>query len=122
MKILLIGSGGREHALAWKIAQSPKVKQIYCAPGNAGIAAIAKCVPIDAADVNGLAEFAEKEAVDLTVVGPETPLSNGIVDLFEKKGLRIFGPSKKAAEIEGSKTFAKKLMLKYNIPTAMGKT
>ncbi len=122
MKILIIGGGGREHALAWKIAKSPKVKQVYCAPGNAGIAAIAKCIPIDAADVNGLADFAEKEAVDLTVVGPETPLSNGIVDLFEKKGLRIFGPSKKAAEIEASKSFAKKLMLKYNIPTAMGKT
>lgn len=122
MKILLIGSGGREHALAWKIAQSPKVKQIYCAPGNAGIAAIAKCVPIDAEDVNALADFAKKESVDLTVVGPEGPLSRGIVDLFEKKGLRVFGPSGKAAEIEASKSFAKKLMLKYNIPTAMGKT
>lgn len=122
MKILLIGGGGREHALAWKIAQSPKVKQIYCAPGNAGIAAIATCVPIDAEDVNALAGFAEKESVDLTVVGPEGPLSTGVVDLFEKKGLRVFGPSKKAAEIEASKSFAKKLMLKHHIPTALGKT
>jgi len=122
MKILIVGSGGREHTLAWKIAQSPKVKKIFCAPGNAGIAGVAQCVSIKAVDITGLAEFAEKESVDLTVVGPEAPLSVGIVDLFEKKGLKIFGPSEKAAQIEASKSFAKKIMLKYGIPTAMGKT
>ncbi len=122
MKILIIGSGGREHTLAWKIAQSKKVKKIYCAPGNAGIAEIAECVPIDANDIEALAEFAEKESIDLTIVGPEDPLAKGIVDLFEKKGLKIFGPSQKAAEIEASKSFAKKLMLKYGIPTARGKS
>ena len=122
MKILIVGSGGREHTLAWKIAKSPKVKQVYCAPGNAGIAGLAECVAIKADDIAGLAEFAEKEVIDLTVVGPEAPLSEGIVDVFEKKGLKIFGPSKKAAQIEASKSFAKKIMLKYGIPTAMGKT
>ena len=122
MKILIVGSGGREHTLAWKIAQSPKVKQIFCAPGNAGIAKIAKCIAIPADDLENLAAFAQKEAIDLTVVGPEAPLSSGIVDLFEKKGLKIFGPSRKAARIEASKSFAKQMMLKYKIPTAMGKT
>ena len=122
MKILIVGSGGREHTLAWKIAQSPKVKQIFCAPGNAGIAKIAECIAIPADDLENLAAFAQKEAIDLTVVGPEAPLSSGIVDLFEKKGLKIFGPSQKAARIEASKSFAKKIMLKYKIPTAMGKT
>jgi len=122
MKILIVGSGGREHTLAWKIAQSPNVKKIFCAPGNSGIKEFAECVAIKADDISGLAAFAEKEAVDLTVVGPEAPLSEGIVDLFEKKGLKIFGPSKKAAQIEASKSFAKRIMLKYGIPTAMGKT
>lgn len=122
MKILIIGSGGREHTLAWKIAQSRKVKKIYCAPGNAGIAEIAECVPIDAGDIAGLVKFAEKKSIDLTVVGPEDPLSKGVVDLFEKKGLRVFGPSKKAAEIEASKSFAKKIMIKYGIPTAQGQS
>ena len=118
MNILVVGSGGREHALAWKIAKSRKVKKIFCAPGNPGIAQLAECVPIKIDDINGLREFAVKEKIDLTVVGPELPLTLGIVDSFEEKGLNIFGPSKKAAEIEGSKVFAKDLMQKYEIPTA----
>ncbi|MBL0701946.1 MAG: phosphoribosylamine--glycine ligase [Desulfosarcina sp.] len=122
MKILVIGSGGREHALVWKIAQSPKVKKIFCAPGNAGIADLAELVPVDADDINKLADFAKEEQIDLTVVGPEGPLSTGIVDLFEKEGLKIFGPSKMAARLEASKSFAKALMEKYKIPTAEGKT
>jgi len=122
MKILVIGSGGREHALVWKFSQSPKVKKIYCAPGNAGTAGLAENIPIKAEDIPNLLEFAEEKQIDLTVVGPEAPLTEGIVDLFTQKGLRTFGASKKAAEIEGSKSFAKKLMIKYNIPTAVGKT
>ncbi len=122
MKILIIGSGGREHTLAWKIAKSRKVKKIFCAPGNAGIADVAECVPIDAGNIEKLVEFAQKKTIDLTVVGPEAPLSKGIVDLFERKGLKIFGPSQKAAEIEASKSFAKKIMLKYGIPTAGGRS
>jgi phosphoribosylamine--glycine ligase len=118
MKILVVGGGGREHALVWKIAQSPKVSKVYCAPGNAGISEQATIVPIQANDLNGLLEFALKEKVDLTVVGPEDPLTRGIVDLFESKGLLIFGANKKAAEIEGSKAFAKEMMKKYRIPTA----
>jgi phosphoribosylamine--glycine ligase len=118
MKVLVVGGGGREHALIWKIAQSPKVSKIYCAPGNAGISAQAAIVPIKANDLNGLLEFALKEKIDLTVVGPEDPLARGIVDLFESKGLSIFGPSQKAAEIEGSKAFAKEMMKKYSIPSA----
>jgi phosphoribosylamine--glycine ligase len=117
MKILVVGSGGREHALVWKIAQSPRVSKIYCAPGNAGISEQATIVPIKANDLNGLLEFALKEKIDLTVVGPEDPLTKGIVDLFESKSLSIFGSSKKAAEIEGSKAFAKEMMRKYHIPT-----
>lgn len=118
MKVLVIGSGGREHALVWKISQSPKVSKVYCAPGNAGISEQAELVPLKANDLSGILEFALKEEIDLTVVGPEDPLTRGIVDLFESKGLRIFGPSQKAAEIEGSKAFAKEVMKKYNIPTA----
>lgn len=121
MKILVIGSGGREHALSWKLARSPSVRKIYCAPGNAGIADVAECVAIDSGDISSLIEFARRKAVDLTVVGPEAPLSEGIVDRFEKQGLKIFGPGKKAAEIESSKSFAKRLMQRYNIPTAAGK-
>ena len=121
MNILIIGSGGREHALAWKMAKSPKVRKIYCAPGNAGISQAAECVAIDAGDMPALIAFAREKAVDLTVVGPEAPLADGIVDEFEKAGLRIFGPSKKAAEIESSKSFAKRVMQRYNIPTAAGK-
>ena len=118
MKVLVVGGGGREHALVWKVAQSPKVSKIYCAPGNAGISEQATLVPIKANDLNGLLQFALKEKIDLTVVGPEEPLTKGIVDLFISKGLSIFGPSQKAAEIEGSKAFAKEVMKKYRIPTA----
>ena len=118
MKVLVIGSGGREHALVWKISQSPLVEKIYCAPGNAGIGQMAECVAIKAEDLDGLLDFALQNEIGLTVVGPEVPLTMGIVDKFQEKGLKIFGPSGKAAEIEGSKTFAKDLMAKYNIPTA----
>jgi phosphoribosylamine--glycine ligase len=118
MKVLVVGGGGREHTLVWKIAQSPKVKKIYCAPGNAGISEQATIVPIKANDLNGLLNFALEESIDLTVVGPEEPLTKGIVDLFESKNLMIFGASRKAAEVEGSKAFAKEMMKKYRIPTA----
>ena len=121
MKVLIVGSGGREHALIWKIAQSPRVKKIYCAPGNAGIADLAECVPIEADDIKKLLEFARKEKIGLTVVGPEAPLSMGITDLFEKEGLKVFGASMRAAEIESSKSFSKEIMTKYGIPTAEGK-
>jgi phosphoribosylamine--glycine ligase len=118
MNVLLIGSGGREHALAWKLKQSPKVTNLFCAPGNAGIEQITECVPINMNEIDKLIKFAQKEKIDLTVVGPEQPLIEGIVDSFEKNGLTIFGPSKLAAEIEGSKVFAKHFMKKYKIPTA----
>ena len=118
MKVLVVGGGGREHALVWKVSQSPKVTKIYAAPGNAGIAQLAECLPIKADDIAGLVSFATTEKVDLTIVGPEGPLSQGIVDEFMKAGLRIFGPSGKAAIIEGSKQFSKDLMKKYKIPTA----
>lgn len=118
MKVLVIGSGGREHALIWKIAQSPKVSQIYCALGNAGISQLAQCIDINADNIEELVDFAKKEKIDLTIVGPELPLSKGIVNEFNKRGLRIFGPSQEAAEIESSKVFSKYLMKKYNIPTA----
>ncbi len=117
-KVLVVGGGGREHALVWKVAQSPQVDRIYCAPGNAGIADLAECLPISSEDVDGLLKWALQENIDLTVVGPEAPLAMGIVDRFQEAGLKIFGPSKAAAEIEGSKAFAKNLMEKYNIPTA----
>ena len=118
MKVLVIGSGGREHALVWKIAQSSQVKEIFCAPGNGGIASLARCVPIDPLDLEGLVQFALAEQIDLTVVGPEAPLVAGIADVFQQAGLRLFGPTARAAEIEGSKSFAKNLMKKYRIPTA----
>ncbi|MBQ2449697.1 MAG: phosphoribosylamine--glycine ligase [Peptococcaceae bacterium] len=118
MKVLVVGSGGREHALVWKISQSPMVDKIYCAPGNAGIGEMAECVAIKAEDLDGLLDFAVQNEIGLTVVGPEVPLTMGIVDKFQEKGLKIFGPSGRAAEIEGSKTFAKDLMAKYGIPTA----
>ena len=121
MNILIIGGGGREHALAWKIAKSPKTRKLYCAPGNAGIAEVAECVAIDPLEITSLAAFARENAVDLTVVGPEAPLAEGIVDQFEKQGLKIFGPGKKAAELESSKSFAKRLMQRYHIPTAAGR-
>lgn len=118
MKILVVGSGGREHALCWKIAQSPKAEKIYCAPGNAGIEEYAECVPIGAMEFEKLAAFAKENAVDLTVVGMDDPLVGGIVDVFEKEDLRIFGPRANAAILEGSKAFSKDLMKKYGIPTA----
>jgi phosphoribosylamine--glycine ligase len=118
MKVLVIGGGGREHALVWKIAQSPLVKKVYCAPGNPGIGRIAENIAIKVDDLRGLLDFAVKEGIGLTVVGPELPLSLGIVDLFEENGLKIFGAHKNAAVIEASKAFAKDLMKKYNVPTA----
>jgi phosphoribosylamine--glycine ligase len=118
MKLLVVGSGGREHALAWKLAQSERVSKIYTAPGNPGTALHGENVPIKTDDIEGLKKFALKEGIDLTVVGPELPLTLGIVDAFSKAGLRIFGPTKKAAELEGSKVFCKGLMERYGIPTA----
>lgn len=118
MKVLVIGNGGREHALVWKLSQSPLVKEIYAAKGNAGIWKLAKKVDISPTAVEELAEFAEKEGIDFTVVGPEAPLVEGIVDEFEKRGLKIFGPSKVASQLEGSKAFAKRFMEKYEVPTA----
>lgn len=118
MKILVIGSGGREHAIVWKLAKSKRIKKIFCAPGNPGIAEYAECIPIKTDDIKGLRDFAVKEGIDLTVVGPELPLTLGIVDSFEEKGIKIFGPSRKASELEGSKVFAKELMQNYGIPTA----
>ena len=118
MRVLVIGSGGREHALVWKIAQSKLVDKIFCAPGNAGITAGAECVDINVADIAEFLDFAHKEKIDLTIVGPEVPLALGIVDEFNQAGLKIFGPNKKAAQLEASKVFAKELMAKYRIPTA----
>ena len=118
MNILVIGSGGREHAIAWKLLQSPQVDKLFCAPGNAGIAGIAECVNIKAEESGRLADFAERNLVDLTIVGPEGPLTLGIVDEFERHGLRVFGPRQNAAVLEGSKVFAKEFMRKYGIPTA----
>ncbi len=121
MNILVIGSGGREHALVWKIKQSPKATKIYCAPGNAGIASLAECVPIASDDIKGLLKFAKDKKIDLTVVGPEAPLVNGIVDEFEEHGLKIFGPNQAAAQLEASKAFAKEFLHRRNIPTAVYK-
>lgn len=118
MRVLVIGNGGREHAIIWKLAQSNKVTKIYCAPGNAGTSRIATNIPLQVTEIEELAQFAQREAIDLTVVGPEVPLLAGIVDQFEALGLRIFGPKKAAAQMEGSKKFAKDLMQKYQIPTA----
>ena len=122
MKVLGIGGGGREHAICWKLSKSPKVDELYCAPGNAGIAEVAKCVDIGVMDFEKMADFAKKEAFDLVVVGPDDPLAGGIVDVLEEKGLRVFGPRKNAAILEGSKAFSKDLMKKYGIPTAAYET
>src|SRR6185437_12075198 len=130
MKILVIGSGGREHALVWKLAQSPHATQMWCAPGNAGIAqerlaknaAPVECIPIGAEDLPKLLAFAQAQKVDLTVVGPDNPLALGIVDLFQKNGLRIWGVNQKAAQFESSKVFSQKFMEKYGIPTAAAGT
>ena len=118
MKILVIGSGGREHALAWKLAQSSRCTRLYAAPGNPGIAQVAQCVPLKADDLDGLLGFAKKERIDLTVVGPEQPLILGIVDKFQKAGLRIFGPNREAAQVEGSKAWSKAVMMHHAVPTA----
>ena len=118
MKVLIVGSGGREHAIAWKVAQSPKVDKIYCAPGNAGIEEYADCVNIGAMEFDKLVAFAKEKEIDLTVIGMDDPLVGGVVDAFEAEGLRVFGPRKNAAILEGSKAFSKDLMKKYNIPTA----
>jgi len=117
-KVLVVGGGGREHAIAWKLAQSEKVDKVYAAPGNPGIAQIGECLPFGAGEIEKLAEFAEREGIDLTVVGPEAPLVAGIADEFQKRGLKIFGPSKRAAMLEGSKAFAKEMMVKFGVPTA----
>jgi phosphoribosylamine---glycine ligase len=118
MKVLIIGSGGREHALAWKISQSKKVEKLYCAPGNAGISQLAECVDIKSDDIPGLKKFVSDNKIGLTIVGPEAPLAAGIIDEFKKDGLKIFGPSKAAAKLEGSKLFAKEMMKKFDVPTA----
>ena len=118
MKVLIVGSGGREHATAWSVAKSPKVDKIYCAPGNAGISEYAECVSIGAMEFEKLADFAEEKQIDLTIIGMDDPLVGGVVDVFEARGLKVFGPRKNAAILEGSKAFSKDLMKKYNIPTA----
>jgi phosphoribosylamine--glycine ligase len=122
MNVLVVGSGGREHAIVWKLKQSPKVNKIFCAPGNGGIGEIAQCIPINAEDIYGLAQFAATNAIGLTVVGSEAPLVKGIVDLFEERGLAIFGPSQAAARVEGSKMFLKHLLKRLSIPTAAYRT
>ena len=122
MNILIVGSGGREHAIAWSVSRSKRAEKIYCAPGNAGIAEYAECVPIGAMEFDRLADFAEENKIDLTIIGMDDPLVGGIVDVFEKRGLRAFGPRKNAAILEGSKAFSKDLMKKYNIPTAAYET
>lgn len=118
MKVLVIGSGGREHALVWKIANDPRKPKVYAAPGSAGMSDLAECVAIDGGDIEALAAFAEREAIDLTVVGPEGPLAAGIVDVFRAKGLRIFGPDRRGAELEASKAFTKRLLVEAGVPTA----
>lgn len=118
MKVLIVGGGGREHAIAYKVSQSPLVSKIFCAPGNAGIEEFAECVPIGVMEFEKMADFALKEEIDLTIIGPDDPLVGGITDVFLEKGLRVFGPKKNAAVLEGSKAFSKELMKKYKIPTA----
>ena len=123
MRVLLIGGGGREHALAWKLVQSPNVEKLYAAPGNPGMALLKKCecINLNVDDLEGIADYAEEKSIDLTVVGPEAPLVAGLADVFKRRGLPVFGPSKAAAQLEGSKAFSKELMAKYNIPTAFFK-
>ncbi len=118
MKVLVVGSGGREHALCWKLAQSPRLTELYCAPGNPGIEDLAQCIDLAADDVNGLTQFAADEAIDLTIIGPEVPLTLGLADALNERGLRVFGPSKYAAQLEGSKVFAKEFMRRHEIDTA----
>ncbi|MEC8436119.1 MAG: phosphoribosylamine--glycine ligase, partial [SAR324 cluster bacterium] len=118
MKVAVLGSGGREHALVWKLSQSERIKELFCVPGNPGIAQLAKCVPLPLHDHQNLIHWANKEGISLTIVGPEDPLSNGIVDSFQAAGLKIYGPNQKAAQLESSKTFAKQIMKFYGVPTA----
>ena len=118
MKVLILGSGGREHALAWAVSRSQRVTEVVCAPGNGGIAQVARCVPVDLKDVSAMVRLAEVEQPSLTIVGPELPLSLGVVDAFQERGYRIFGPTKAAARLESSKAFAKQFMKRYHIPTA----
>ena len=118
MKILVVGGGGREHTIVWKISQSPKVEKIYCAPGNGGIAELAECIPFKATDIDSIVSFAKEKQIDLVMVAPDDPLVMGMVDALEAEGIRAFGPRANAAIIEGSKVFSKELMKKYNIPTA----
>ncbi|MBQ5797107.1 MAG: phosphoribosylamine--glycine ligase [Firmicutes bacterium] len=118
MKVLVVGSGGREHAIAWKLKQSPRVEKLYCAPGNAGIADVAECVAVGAEDIEGLCKLAVEKEIDLVVVGPEVPLSMGIVDAMNEKGIRVFGPNAKCAQLEGSKAFTKAFLARHDIPTA----
>lgn len=122
MKILIVGSGGREHAIAWKVRQSPKVTEILCAPGNGGIARIARCVPVAADDIDGLCRLAEAESADLVVIGPEVPLTLGLADELKKRGIRAFGPDRACARLEGSKEFTKEFLLRHGIPTAASRT
>ena len=118
MKILVVGGGGREHAICWKLSKEANVDKIYCAPGNAGISNVAQCIDIQDSDIENLLKFAKENQIDLTIVGPEIPLVAGIVDKFEKEGLKIFGPNKKCAQLEGSKSFSKDFMIRHNLPTA----
>ena len=118
MKILVVGGGGREHAICWKLSNESNVEKIYCAPGNAGISNVAECIDIGDSDIENLLKFAKENQIDLTIVGPEIPLVAGIVDAFEKEGLKIFGPNKKCAQLEGSKSFSKDFMIRHNLPTA----
>ena len=118
MNVLIIGSGGREHALAWKVKQSPKVKKIYAIPGNAGISSVSECLSLNTQDFNALIQFAQARQIDLTIVGPEIPLAQGLVDQFHAAGLKIFGPTQEAAQLESSKVFSKKLMAEAGVPTA----
>lgn len=118
MKILVVGGGGREHAICWKLSNESNVEKIYCAPGNAGISNVAQCIDIQDSDIENLLKFAKENKIDLTIVGPEIPLVAGIVDVFEKEGLKIFGPNKKCAQLEGSKSFSKDFMIRHNLPTA----
>jgi len=122
MKVLVVGGGGREHALTWKLSRSPRVSEVFCAPGNAGIAGVAQCVDVGATDIDRLVSFAREVGIDLTIIGPEDPLCRGIVDRFEAEGLRVFGPRQQAAELEGSKIFSKYVMTQYMIPTAMARS
>ena len=117
--ILVVGSGGREHALCWKLSSSPRVSKVFCAPGNAGISQHAVCVPLKVSDINGLVSFAKKEGIDITLVGPEAPLAEGLVDKFNEHGLAVFGPTKAAAEIEASKVFSKDLLTEAGILTGI---